>query len=65
MAIISINGYVLNYDDITDFYPCNILGYYEEDNERWTFIRYNDKSKGIYRINYKELLATIKKRTHN
>lgn len=58
--IVKINAYELETDKIVNYYPCNVLGEYQE-HEIWTYIEFNDGSKGIYLFNASKLAEKLKK----
>lgn len=58
--IVMINGYELETENIVKFYPCDILGNYQEQS-KYTLIEDKDGFKGIYFCNASELLEKIKK----
>ena len=45
--IVEINNYELEADNIVKFYPCDILGNYQEPSN-FTHIKFKDGFKGIY-----------------
>jgi len=56
--IVEINNYELEADNIVKFYPCDILGNYQEPSNL-THIKFKDGFKGIYFCNASELLEKI------
>ena len=58
--IVEINGYELEAENIVKFYPCDILGNYQEQSE-YTLIEDKYGFKGIYFCNATELLEKIEK----
>ena len=58
--IVKINSYELETENIVKFFPCNILGNYQEQSD-FTHIEFKDGFKGIYFCDAHELLEEIKK----
>lgn len=58
--IVEINSYELETENIVKFYPCDILGNYQEQSN-FTCIESKDGFKGIYVCNAAELLEKIEK----
>ena len=58
--IVAINSYELETENIVKFYPCDILGNYQEQS-KFTCIEFKDGFKGIYFCNDTELLEKIEK----
>ena len=58
--IVKINAYELETDKIVNYYPCNVLGEYQEQSI-WTYIEFNDGSKGVYLFNASKLAEKFKK----
>lgn len=56
--IVKIDSYELETEDIVKFYPCDILGNYQEQS-KFTLIENKDGFKGIYVCNATELLEKI------
>lgn len=56
--IVAINNYELETENIVKFYPCDILGNYQEQSDL-TCIKFKDGFKGIYFCNATELLEKI------
>ena len=56
--IVEINGYELESENIVKFYPCDVLGNYQEQS-KFTFIEDKDGFKGIYLCNASELLEKM------
>lgn len=52
--IVVINSYELETENIVKFYPCDVLGNYQEQSE-FTLIEYKDGFKGIYLCDATEL----------
>lgn len=57
--IVAINGYELETENIVKFYPCDVLGNYQEQS-KFTYIEFKDGFKGIYVCNANELSEKIK-----
>lgn len=58
--IVEINGYELETENIIKFYPCDVLGNYQEQS-KFTLIEDKDGFKGVYLCNANELLEKIEK----
>lgn len=58
--IVEINNYELETENIVKFFPCDILGNYQEQSD-FTRIEFKDGFKGIYFCNAHELLGKIEK----
>ena len=58
--IVAINNYELETENIVKFYPCDILGNYQESSN-YTYIEFKDGFKGIYFCNATELSEKIEK----
>lgn len=58
--IVVINSYELETENIVKFYPCDILGNYQEQS-KYTHIEFTDGCKGIYFCNAFELLRKLEK----
>lgn len=59
--IVAINSYELETENIVKFYPCDILGNYNQEQSNFTCIESKDGFKGIYACNAAELLEKIEK----
>jgi len=59
--IVKINSYELETENIVKFYPCDVLGNYQEQSNSFTHIEFKDGFKGIYVCNATELLEKIEK----
>lgn len=59
--IVKINNYELDLENIVNFYPCDILGNYQEQT-KFTLIEEKDGFKGIYFFNTCELLKKIEEK---
>ncbi len=58
--IVTINGYELETENIVKFYPCDVLGNYQEQS-KYTLIEDKYGFKGIYLCSATELLIKIKR----
>ena len=58
--IVTINNYELEAENIVKFYPCDVLGNYQEQS-KFTLIEDKDGFKGIYFCNASELLEKMGK----
>ena len=58
--IVKINNYELEAENIVKFYPCDILGKYQEQPD-FTYIEFTDGFKGVYFCNATELSEKIEK----
>lgn len=58
--IVVINSYELETENIVKFYPCDILGNFQEQS-KYTCIKFKDGFKGIYLCNATELLEKMQK----
>lgn len=59
--IIEINSYELEAESIVKFYPCDILGNYQEQSDALTHITFKNGFKGIYFCNASELSKKMQK----
>ena len=59
--IVEINDYELESENIVKFYPCDILGNYQEQSDALTHIEFKNGFKGIYFCNASELSKKIGK----
>lgn len=59
--IVKINAYELESENIVNYYPCNILGEYQEQGI-WTYIEHKDGFKGIYLLNASKLSEKLQER---
>lgn len=58
--IVKINNYELEAENIVKFYPCDILGNYQEQSDL-TRIEFKDGFKGVYFCDSTELSEKIEK----
>ncbi len=59
--IIKINNYELDLENIVNFYPCDILGNYQEQSI-FTLVEEKDGFKGIYIFNACEFWGQIEEK---
>ena len=56
---ITINGYIIDANTIKDYYPCNIIGNFDNEDTKHTRIKFFDGFDGIYLIDYKVLFRFL------